>query len=47
MALHTAFKEAGFSELASEWWHFADEETEAEMRSIVGDNGMDYVAQLS
>ena len=45
-ALHAAFTEAGFSELASEWWHFGDEETEAEMRAIAGDQGLDFVALL-
>ena len=45
MALHEAFTSAGFAELASEWWHFADEETEAQMRVVAGDAGLDFVAQ--
>lgn len=44
MALHRAFTDAGFAEVASEWWHFADEETEAAMRGIVGDGGLDFEA---
>lgn len=46
VALHAAFTEAGFEELASEWWHFGDRETEAEMRAIAGDQGLDFVALL-
>lgn len=42
MALHEAFVAAGFSELASEWWHFGDAETESIMRSLVGDSGLDH-----
>ena len=42
MALHEAFTAAGFAELASEWWHFGDEETEAEMRAIAGDFGLGF-----
>lgn len=45
-ALHEAFVDAGFTELASEWWHFGDEETEMIMRSIVGNGGLDFVACL-
>ena len=44
MALHEAFVQAGFAELASEWWHFTDEETGANMRSLVGDGGLDFMA---
>ncbi len=46
LALHRAFCGAGFSELASEWWHFADEETESAVRAIAGDDGLDFVAEL-
>ena len=46
LALHQAFVDAGFSELASEWWHFGDEETEWAMQSLVGPGGLDFVAQL-
>ncbi len=46
VALHRAFVAAGFTELASEWWHFADEETEVASRAIVGDGGLDFVAEL-
>ena len=45
MALHEAFTGAGFSELASEWWHFADDETESQMRALAGDVGLDFIAQ--
>ena len=45
IALHRAFAQAGFTELASEWWHFADDETEAQMRAIAGDAGLDFVAE--
>lgn len=45
MALHRAFARAGFSELASEWWHFADEETETLMRALVGSDGLDFIAK--
>ncbi len=44
MALHDAFAQAGFTELSSEWWHFADDETESEMRALVGEGGLDFVA---
>lgn len=44
MALHDAFTHAGFSELASEWWHFSDVETETALRAAVGDGGLDFVA---
>ena len=46
LALHEAFRSAGFSELASEWWHFGDGEAEGIMRSIVGPGGLDFVASL-
>ena len=46
LALHEAFCSVGFSELASEWWHFGDGETEAFMWSIVGPGGLDFVASL-
>ncbi len=46
MALHAAFRQAGFSELASEWWHFGDAETEGAMRAAVGEDGLDFVASL-
>ena len=46
LALHAAFTEAGFEELASEWWHFGDRETETEMRAIIGDQGLGFVAVL-
>ena len=46
MALHAAFREAGFSELASEWWHFGDAQTEGAMRAAVGEGGLDFVASL-
>jgi D-alanyl-D-alanine dipeptidase len=44
MALHRAFNSAGFSELASEWWHFGDEDTEKRIQAIVGSEGLDFVA---
>lgn len=44
LALHQAFTDAGFSELASEWWHFGDGETEAAMRALVGPEGLDFTA---
>ena len=44
MALHEAFAAAGFSELASEWWHFGDSETQWTVRGYVGDGGLDFVA---
>lgn len=46
MALHREFTAAGFTEIASEWWHFGDEETEFALRGIVGDGGLDFVAVL-
>lgn len=46
-ALHEALVSAGFSELASEWWHFADKDTENEMRMIVGNSGLDFEAKIS
>lgn len=46
MALHRAFDAAGFSELASEWWHFEDDETEQAMRAVAGDAGLDFVAEV-
>ena len=46
MTLHASFTSAGFSELASEWWHFGDGETEAANRAIVGGGGLDFVAAL-
>ena len=46
MALHEAFAAAGFSELASEWWHFGDSETEWAVREIAGPDGLDFVAML-
>lgn len=42
MALHQAFASAGFAELASEWWHFGDPETEASSRNMIGDEGLDF-----
>ena len=44
LALHRAFSNAGFSELASEWWHFGDNETQERVRNIVGSGGLDFVA---
>ena len=44
IALHRAFSNAGFSELASEWWHFGDEDTESQIKDIVGSGGLDFVA---
>ena len=46
LALHRAFVDAGFSELASEWWHFADGATESVNRAVVGGGGLDFVATL-
>ena len=46
MALHDTFVDAGFEELASEWWHFADKETENKMRSAIGDGGLDFTAYI-
>ena len=46
MALHYAFVDAGFSELASEWWHFGDESTEYAIRAIVGNGGLNFEAHL-
>ena len=46
MALHEAFRAAGFTELASEWWHFGDLETEAAIRAVVGSAGLDFVAYV-
>lgn len=46
IALHDAMKQAGFSELASEWWHFSDDETENVVSSKLGNQGMDFVATL-
>lgn len=46
LALHAAFLHAGFSELASEWWHFGDLSTEGMNRSIAGNGGLDFVARL-
>ena len=43
VALHRAFTAVGFSEVASEWWHFGDDETQAQVASIVGGGGMDWV----
>ena len=44
--MHEAFLTQGFSELASEWWHFADEDTEAVVQSIVGYQGLDFIADV-
>ena len=46
MAMHAAFRAAGFTELASEWWHFGDGETESAMRAAAGDGGLDFTATL-
>lgn len=46
MALHEAFRAAGFTELASEWWHFGDSVTEAANRAVVGGAGLDFVAYM-
>lgn len=46
MDLHDAFVSAGFAELASEWWHFADKESENAMRMLVGNEGLDFEARL-
>ena len=46
LALHEAFRAAGFTELASEWWHFADDETEQRLRALVGPQALDFVAEL-
>lgn len=43
LALHRAFVSAGFSEVASEWWHFGDDDTQAQVASIVGSGGMDWI----
>ncbi|HAM15737.1 MAG TPA: hypothetical protein DCP91_07750 [Eggerthellaceae bacterium] len=44
LALHQAFTAAGFSELASEWWHFGDDQTMAIVSGIVGPAALDFVA---
>lgn len=46
LAYHQAMLEAGFSELASEWWHFGDSTTQKSVKTIVGSNGMDFTATL-
>ena len=46
LALHQAFRAAGFTELASEWWHFGDTSTEYANRALVGAGGLDFVASL-
>lgn len=45
MALHRSMTDAGFSELASEWWHFSDNESKTTIREIVGSEGMNFVAK--
>ena len=47
MVMHLAFRNAGFIELASEWWHFSDMQTEADMRAMMGDGGLDFVVTMS
>lgn len=47
LALHAAMTEAGFSELASEWWHFADDEGEEAVSAITGGLGLDFTADIS
>ena len=44
--LHEVFVNAGFAELSSEWWHFADDETEQRMRALAGDGGLDFIASI-
>ena len=44
MALHEAFVSAGFSELASEWWHFGDGTGAYQVQSVAGGGGLDFVA---
>lgn len=46
MLLHLAMTEAGFSELASEWWHFADKSVENDMRMLIGNSGLDFEAKV-
>ena len=46
LALHDVFTKHGFSELASEWWHFGDDETMGLMQSLISDEGLDFVAQV-
>lgn len=46
LALHRAFVDAGFSEIASEWWHFGDNEAEAANREVVGASGLDFMALM-
>ena len=35
LALHDVFTKHGFSELASEWWHFGDDETMELMQQTI------------
>lgn len=46
ITLHEAALQNGFSELASEWWHFGDKSGETSARSVVGNAGLDFVADL-
>ena len=46
LALHRAFVEAGFSELASEWWHFGDDGTQYANAAVAGGQGLDFKAEL-
>lgn len=47
LALHRAMKNAGFGELASEWWHFTDDETKKEVTKLTGRNGANFIATTS
>lgn len=47
MVLHEAFLQAGFGELASEWWHFQDDDAENALRMRIGNEGLDFEARLA
>lgn len=46
MSLHRAFKQAGFAELASEWWHFDDKDSQINISLKIGLEGLDFEARL-
>lgn len=46
MALHKAMQAAGFSELASEWWHFSDKDTEQIIKERYASDGLDFIPTL-
>ena len=46
IVLHDEFRKTGCTELASEWWHFGDEETEVKMRYVIGEGGLDIFAEM-